>query len=97
MKHFFVFGSHPELSLAEAESVTGSTIERIDALGISSEETWNSPSLMARLGGCTKLGDVVYEADDIDEQRLAQIIFDRPARYTSVVPLPSLKIICFIL
>ena len=65
MKHFLIFGSHPELSDAEATAVLGEQASDIagQAMGIYDTTDWDGAQIQNRLGGIIKLGDVLFKAN----------------------------------
>ncbi|MDQ7814301.1 MAG: hypothetical protein RDU25_00630 [Patescibacteria group bacterium] len=63
MKHFLVLGTHPELSLAEISCVLpeNTDIIRLDRAAVAETKNWEGDVMMNKLGGVTKLGDIVEE------------------------------------
>lgn len=65
MKHFLLFGTHPDLSRAESEAVLGCPAKAIagEQMAIYTDEqtAWDGGVLQARLAGITKLGDILFE------------------------------------
>lgn len=78
MKHFLLFGSHPELSLAEAKAVLGNGIEYVsDAAGIIDSGSFDAAGLQERLAGTVKLGDLILETGGTDLPALAAKLADQ--------------------
>ncbi len=79
MKHFLQAGSHPDLSLAEAEAVLGQRIEhRSGPMLFVDTADFDGFLLQTRLAGTVKLGDVLFESDTSkDVSVLAQKIADQ--------------------
>src|SRR5688572_30115573 len=81
MKRFLVFGTHPEISLAEARAVLGD-IKTVmaDSVAIFEPESWDDADLQNRLDGTVKLGDIIDERtlDVFDAKILADHIEARP-------------------
>ncbi|MCE9585726.1 methyltransferase domain-containing protein [Candidatus Uhrbacteria bacterium] len=73
MKHFLVYGTHPEISLAETRAVLGD-IQPVmaDSVAIFETEAWDSADLQNRLAGTVKLGDIIDERtlDVLDDGKL---------------------------
>lgn len=73
---FFVLGSHPELSMAEIKAVVGdkpvvvSTPEVLILDGVEQSE----PALQERLAGTIKIGQVIGEMADWNENEIADLI-----------------------
>jgi tRNA G10 N-methylase Trm11 len=81
MKRFLVYGTHPEISLAETRAVLGDLkITLADSVAILEPETWDGAALQNRLAGTVKLGDIIDERtlDVLDEKVLADHIEARP-------------------
>ncbi|KAA0206201.1 methyltransferase domain-containing protein [Candidatus Uhrbacteria bacterium] len=79
MKHFLLTGSHPDLSLAEAEAVLEQRIEhRSGPMLFVDTADFDGIILQNRLAGTVKLGDVLFESDaSKDVSALAQKIADQ--------------------
>jgi tRNA G10 N-methylase Trm11 len=78
MKHFLLFGTHPELSLAEARAVLGKTVEPwMGSMGLVESPTFDGASMQERLAGVVKLGEVVSELETTDVSALAAQIADQ--------------------
>lgn len=81
MKRFLVFGTHPEISLAEARAVLGD-IQPVmaDSVAIFEPESWDDADMQNRLAGTVKLGDIIDERtlDVFDAKVLADHIEARP-------------------
>lgn len=72
MKHFLLFGTHPELSLAEAKAVLGNDVEPLmGSVGLVDSPAFDGAALQERLGGVVKLGEVISEPDATDVSTLA--------------------------
>lgn len=81
MKHFLLFGTHPDLSLSEAESVLGKTRPLISGPGaIFDIPAWDGAALQDRLAGTVKLGEILASVPlpELDAKRLADLIEERP-------------------
>lgn len=81
MKHFLLFGTHPDLSLFEAECVLGKTRPLLSGSGaLFDAESWNGAFLQDRLAGTVKLGDIIAAVplSDLDAKQLADLIDERP-------------------
>jgi tRNA G10 N-methylase Trm11 len=64
MKHFAVFGIHPRLSLAEWMAIKRDMAKPpvfIERAAIFDDPDWDGEALMNRIGGTTKLGDIILE------------------------------------
>lgn len=64
MKHFLIFGTHPALSLAEAEAVLGHAPVTVagEQLAVYDETAaWDGAALQSRLAGIIKLGEILFE------------------------------------
>lgn len=62
MSHFAILGSHPRLSLAELRSVLPQNTPPPTVAGsgaVFDSEAWDGATLMERLGGTVKLGDII--------------------------------------
>jgi tRNA G10 N-methylase Trm11 len=78
MKHFLLFGSHPELSLAEARAVLDNKVDFVGgALGIVDQPGFDAAAMQERLAGTVKLGEVVAEIEPSDIPSLASQIADQ--------------------
>ena len=82
MKRFLVYGTHPEISLAETRAVLGDLKPvMVDSVAIFESEAWDSADLQNRLAGTVKLGDIIDERtlDVLDDGKvLADHIDARP-------------------
>lgn len=81
MKRFLVFGTHPEISLAELKAVFH--VEKpllTGSLAIIEPKEWDDEDVQNRLAGVVKLGDVIDElpVDALNEKILADHIEVRP-------------------
>lgn len=81
ISHFLIFGSHPELSQAEAEAIfqeKPTTV--IDMVGLFARESWDGAQIQNQLGGTVKLGDIVaiMPIDRLDARVMADLIEQRP-------------------
>jgi len=69
MKYFFIFGNHPELSLAEIYALYGNKVKYLSfssgALVIESEKKLDLVTLNNRLGGTVKMGEVFQLLPDL--------------------------------
>ncbi len=72
MQRFAILGSHPEISLAEMQAVTGSTPSHAAGIvALFDEVNGNPDRLMDQLGGTQKMGDVIGELPGtVDEDAL---------------------------
>ncbi len=62
MKHFLLYGTHPELSQAEAEAVLGTkTVQRLGQIGVVESPSFDGAELQERLAGVVKLGEIILE------------------------------------
>lgn len=62
MKHFLVYGTHPEISLAETRAILGDVKPVMsDSVAIFETDSWDSADLQNRLAGTVKLGDIIDE------------------------------------
>lgn len=63
MKHFLIFGTHPRLSLAEYRSIRPNLEAPIlvGSAAVTDDAEWDGDFLMEKLGGTTKLGDILME------------------------------------
>ena len=78
MKHFLLFGTHPELSLAEARAVLGKGIEPwMGSMGLIESPAFDGDAMQERLAGVVKLGEVVSEIETSDVSTLAAQIADQ--------------------
>ena len=78
MKHFLLFGTHPELSLAEARAVLGKGIEPwMGSMALIDSPDFDGAAMQERLGGVVKLGEVVSEIETSDVSALAAHIADQ--------------------
>lgn len=75
MQSFAMLGSHPELSLAEIQAVTGQKPTKV-AGGIAVfEDLGTEPThLMQKLGGTQKLGVIIGSVTDWDHQEMAAFL-----------------------
>jgi tRNA G10 N-methylase Trm11 len=66
MKHFFVFGTHPELSLSEAKAVLGDFKPILSgSAAILDIPDWDGAVLQNRLAGTIKLGDILFTVSSL--------------------------------
>jgi tRNA G10 N-methylase Trm11 len=64
MKHFLLYGTHPELSQAEAEAVLGTkNVQRQGQIGLVDSPSFDGDTLQERLAGVVKLGEIILEED----------------------------------
>ncbi|MFH1621175.1 MAG: hypothetical protein ABIB04_03755 [Patescibacteria group bacterium] len=68
MLHFFIFGSHPRISLAELRAVKPNlqTPELFGPTAIFDDPSWDDAFLNNKLGGLVKLGDIIKKVDLVD-------------------------------
>lgn len=81
MKRFLVYGTHPEISLAETRAVLGDVAPiMVNSVAILESTDWNAADLQNRLAGTVKLGDIIDERtiDILDGKVLADHIDARP-------------------
>ena len=81
MHHFLLFGSHPWLSLAEARRVLGDPPPiLIKEMAIFRRETWDGQTLQHRLGGVTRVGDIIDEIPvrELKAEYLAKLLTKHP-------------------
>lgn len=81
MKHFFVFGTHPELSLSEAKAVLGDFQPILSGSGaILDTSDWDGAVLQNRLAGTVKLGDIFLttQSSNLTAQSFADFIEQNP-------------------
>ncbi len=82
MKRFLVYGTHPEISLAETRAVLGDLKPvMVDSVAILETDSWESADIQNRLAGTVKLGDIIDERtlDVLDDGKvLADHIDARP-------------------
>lgn len=78
--HFLVFGTHPDLSLAEARAVLGEGVSASVSPTARFEGPWEGVVVQDRLAGVIKLGDVLWEgqAKEASASKLAQLMLERP-------------------
>lgn len=82
MSKFFLFGSHPKLSLAELESLYVSQIQgsfylpNFYELETSLFDNIDSQSLLNSLGGTVKIGRVIKKIDKFDHNLVFKIVLD---------------------
>ncbi|HVM91011.1 MAG TPA: hypothetical protein VMU11_03900 [Verrucomicrobiae bacterium] len=77
MKHFLLFGSHPDISLAEAKAVLGSPIEYVaGSMGILDLAPFEGAVVQDRLAGTVKLGELIDEQAPSDTSGLAARLAD---------------------
>jgi tRNA G10 N-methylase Trm11 len=77
MNHFFIFGTYPELSLAEVQAVLPNTTPVcVNSMALLETSDWDGQALQDRLGGITKLGDVIetIPLEELTSARLADVI-----------------------
>lgn len=80
--YFTIFGSHPDLSLAELLSVEPK-LNDLHLAGpkaaVFESEAWDSGAMMGRLGGTVKLGQIALDTtlDALDFQQVANLISSR--------------------
>lgn len=80
MKHFLLSGTHPELTLAEAETVLGIPVEhRMGPMLLTEQNDFDGAVLQDRLAGVVKLGEVLFEADikGLEVKTLAEQLADQ--------------------
>ena len=78
MKHFLLFGIHPELSLAEARAVLGKGVEPwMGSMALVDSPAFDGAAIQERLGGVVKLGEVVAELETSNVSELAAQIADQ--------------------
>ncbi|MCC7523020.1 hypothetical protein IT407_04475 [Candidatus Uhrbacteria bacterium] len=81
MKHFLVFGTHPDLSLAEAKAVLGDIQPILSGPGaICAVQDWDGAVLQNRLAGTIKLGDIIFSipVTQLTAVQLADFIDQHP-------------------
>lgn len=81
MKHFFVFGTHPELSLSEAKAVLGDIQPILSGSGALVDiQDWDGAVLQNRLAGTVKLGDIFLttQSSKLTAQDLADFVEQHP-------------------
>lgn len=75
---FFVFGTHPVLSLAEIAAVLGREKDYAKAspeiLLLEKQDGWTLEQLQDRLAGVVKIGQIVGETSRVSETELADLI-----------------------
>lgn len=78
--HFLVFGSHPDLSLAEARAVLGNSVTPSTSPLSRYEGDWDGAAVQERLAGVIKLGDILWEGQvkEASAAKLAQLMLERP-------------------
>ena len=77
MKYFFIFGNHPDLSLAEIFGIFGSTIKYLSFSSgalIVEADNLDLVSLNNRLGGTVKMGDIVQLVPDLADRNIKESI-----------------------
>ncbi len=78
MQHYLIFGTHPRLSLAEWQIVgENSSAPIICGNGVLVQaEQWDGAVFMNRLGGTTKLGDILgsMSTKEFSGERVAQLL-----------------------
>lgn len=75
MQTFALLGSHPEISLAEINAVTGSLpTSSASQIALFDDTNWNFSDLQEKLGGSQKLGVVIGTVSTLNEQELAAFI-----------------------
>lgn len=80
MKHFLLSGTHPELTLAEAEAVLGIRIEhRMGPMLPLEQKGLDGAWLQDRLAGVVKLGEILFETDikGLEVKALAEQLADQ--------------------
>lgn len=73
MKYFFVFGSHPDLSLAELTAVLGDGVQYLNLSAgvlVVEAESLDLASLHQRLGGTVKMGEVYKLIPNLSESAI---------------------------
>jgi tRNA G10 N-methylase Trm11 len=77
MKYFFVLGSNPTLSIAELAAVFGNRNYDLlpnNILTVEIEEDLQVKKLIYHLGGTIKIGKVIGELDNLNTQKILEII-----------------------
>jgi len=75
MQSFAILGSHPELSLAEIEAVTGQKPSlHLGGVAIFDEGLENSEVLMDKLGGTQKIGAIIATVPSLNHDEMAEFL-----------------------
>lgn len=80
MNHFLLSGTHPELTLAEAETVLGIPVEhRMGPMLLTEQKGFDGNALQDRLAGVVKLGEILFETEikGLEVKALAEQLADQ--------------------